>query len=155
VRQRRRGAWPFLPRLHSSLPPRRRTQERGKPQVGWWNAHRGRAWPQVIHSQSRQREGKRIHNTPGLGDRAQLAMWPASNGRHRACRVTGRGKRGFSPSESAFRVGCLQRSVARRACQPAPGYPIACQHDQRRAARSQGRKKVKKKWAGATWVAVR
>jgi hypothetical protein len=110
----------------SPLPPRWRTRERGKTQAGWWNARKGRARPQGIRARSRWREGKRSHGAPGLGARAGLAMWSAPNGRHLACRVTGRGKRGLSPNGTPW-SGSRVRARARRACQlGGPAVPSVC-----------------------------
>jgi hypothetical protein len=80
----------------------------------------------VVGARSKWREGKRCHGAPGLGARAGLVMWPTPNGRHRAHRITGRGKRGFSHRGITW-SGSRVRARARRACRlGGPVVPSVC-----------------------------
>jgi hypothetical protein len=69
-------------------------------------------------------QGQSRHGATGLGAWAEMAMWPATSGRLCPFRVIGKGKRGKSPCEPSPWTGRLERGVARRARQPAPGRPI-------------------------------
>jgi hypothetical protein len=67
----------------------------GKPQCAL--VTRGTRRRGNVGARSKRRVGAKSLGAPGLGARASLATWPAPNGRHCACRVTGRGNRGISP----------------------------------------------------------
>jgi hypothetical protein len=67
----------------------------GKPKCG--SIARGTRHRGKVGARSRCCARAKSRGAPGLVARASLAMWPAPNGRHRACRVTGRGNRGISP----------------------------------------------------------
>jgi hypothetical protein len=70
--------------------------------------------------------GQSSHDATGLGAQAEVATWLAGSGRHRPFCVTGRGKRGNSPSRNlpdwvtgARELGVRASSLAR------PSHPLA------------------------------
>jgi hypothetical protein len=89
-----------------------------------------------------------------LGDSLGTATWPASTGCHTPLRITGKGKKGISPSEPPHHRPSWLGRGARRARRPTPAVPSSA-HAPVNVARSPTReeKGEEERWVRLTRVA--